>query len=150
MANEQQDQTSAGPASERMSWRLTLRYDGPRIDLVSRRHVQMLAPVETGERHKGGEHAGAWLELRDGKENVLYHRDIARLIGAEAEVFSPDGTIRHVTGAPGSGQFEIVVPDRREATTVVVWSSPFESATTAARTVAREIARFPLRDSDQP
>jgi hypothetical protein len=132
----------------RTSWRLTFRHDGPRVELVSRRQVQMIPPASSATRPTAGEHAGIWLELRDTEENVLYHRDIARLIGAEAEVFNPDGTIMHLVGTPGSGQFELVVPDLAQATSVCVLSSPFEGEKIMSEP-AREVARFSLRGAER-
>jgi len=127
-----------------MSWRLTIRYDGLRFDLVSRRQVQMIAPPAPQAQRAAGQHAGIWLELRDREEGVLYQRDLSRLIGAEAEAFNPDGTITHLVGAPGNGQFEVVVPDLAQAESVCVVASPLQD-TQAAREPAREIARFSLR-----
>lgn len=131
-----------------MSWRLTFQYDGLQLDLVSRRQVQMIAPPALAARRAAGEHVGIWLELRDQQEAVLYQRDLSRLIGAEAEAFNPDGTITHLVGAPGSGQFEVVVPDVAEAESVCVIASAIEG-TRAFREPAREIARFSLRGAER-
>jgi hypothetical protein len=138
-----QDKQGAAPGPARSSWRLTFRYDGPRIELIDRRQVQMIPPPVTGSRPIAGQHAGTWLELRDTGDQVLYHRDLSRLMGAEVEAFEPDGTIRHVVGTPGRGQFEVVVPDVPAAASVCVVSSPFEGK--ARQEAAREVARFPLR-----
>jgi hypothetical protein len=137
------DKEPAAQAQIRTSWRLTFRYDGTRIELIDRKRVQMIAPPITGGRPIAGEHNGTWLELRDAADQVIYHRDLRRLLGAEVEVFQPDGTVNHVVGMPGRGQFELVVPDLPQAISVTVVSSPFEEK--AMHEAAREIARFSLR-----
>jgi hypothetical protein len=125
----------------RTSLRLTFRYSGARIELIDRREVQMIPPPTTGAAPVEGD-AGTWLELRDAEDRTLYHRDLRRLMGAEVEVFNPDGSMTHLEGVPGRGQFEVVVPSHPRATSVRVVSSPFEAR--RMREAATEIARFPL------
>jgi hypothetical protein len=143
MADAAQNPTLPQSREPQSCWRLTFQYDGDRITLVGRIPLRKVLPPAAESRPVAGRNAGTWLELRAENEDVLFHRDIRRLIGAEVEVFHPDGRIQHVVGAPGRGQFEVVVPDPPRAAWVCVISSPYGQD--GLRTMAAEVARFPLR-----
>jgi hypothetical protein len=133
-----------GSSHPRASWRLTIAYNGDNFRLLERRWVRMITPPTAGSARSAGRDVGRWLEVRDARGKVLYHRDIDRLVGAEVEVFEPDGSIRHFSGPPREGQFEVVVPDYPAARAVCVLASP--SGREAMREPARDVARFSLRD----
>lgn len=135
-----------GSSQPRASWRLTIEHDGNHFRLLERRWVRMIMPPVADLPRNAGLDVGRWLELHDARGKVLYRRDINRLVGAEVEVFEPDGSIRHFSGPPGQGQFEVVVPDYPEASAICVLASPQGPGREAMREPAREVARFSLRD----
>ena len=67
-------------------------------------------------------------------------------MGAEVDVHSPDGKIRHLVGMPGQGSFDVVVPDLPARGRWRCCRRRCDSQ--AARQRAREIARFPLDRGD--
>jgi hypothetical protein len=141
------------PASTqpRTSLRLVFRYDSDRYELVELQPIRVITPGPAAAAPRVGGDAGYWVELRDSGGKVLYHKDISRLIGAEAEVYDPDGHIEHLVGPPGHGQFEILVPDYPRARTVSVIASTLETSTRGARLQpAREVAKFNLRSDASP
>jgi len=113
----------------------------------------MITPPSVGERPEAGRHGGFWVELRDPVEGVVYHRVIDSPLGDSVEVYSPDGTIRREFGPALESFFEVLLPDRGEASTVALMGESLDS-TTARRDQgvdslefprgARELARFEI------
>ena len=82
----------------RKTLRLTFRAAGGEVRLVAHERLDMICPPSVGERHEAGKHGGFWLELRDAKEGVLFHRFLDNPLADSDEVHSPDGKIRREFG----------------------------------------------------
>jgi hypothetical protein len=126
----------------RSSQRITFRYEGQRVELADREVVQMISPPPVAPLPQAGEHSGFWIEVHDAEGRVVFHRVLHNPIPIYVEEHLPDKTIRAVPGAPGSGTFEVLIPDMPEAETIVLVSSPLEWE--LAGEPARELARFRL------
>jgi hypothetical protein len=104
----------------------------------------MICPPSIGERPKAGLNGGFWIELRDKKDHVLFHRVLSNPLGNSVEVHSPDGRIQRVFGAAEESSFEVLLPDYAEAKTIIFLGESLESAADKEGkiTTARELARF--------
>lgn len=95
----------------RRTVRLTLRITPDGQDLVSVERVETICPPGPQQPPELGVHTGHWVTLEDADGTVLFTRPIdSRAFGA-AEVFSPDGTIRHVVGQVPEAIVEVLLPD---------------------------------------
>jgi hypothetical protein len=124
--------------------RLTFRFEGDRVELVSRQRVRMIAPPSIGDPPEGGRSSGAWIELQDRQGRTVAYRVLHDPFQTHAEHHSPDGRIERVERPVESGEFEVLLPAVPEGTAVSLWSSPVEPR--LAGEPATEIARFDLTD----
>ena len=126
--------------------RLIFTYDGDDVTLVSRQRVQMIVPPHD-ELEKPEEHQGVWAEVRASDGSVLHRSVLHQPIRRDAEVFSddPEQSMSRVPVERPQGAFTLVVPDLGEADYLVLMASP--PAARAARPVAEELLRVPLRPS---
>ena len=134
------------------SLRLIFEYDGDRVDLVSRRPVDMVAP-SSEPLDDFADRLGSWIELR-GPEDVALHRQVLHdPLGTSTEVFSPDPeeSLRRVERTRQKGAFTVVVPDlpRADQVAVVAEVAPLPGALAegAAPPPERRVLRFPLHDN---
>ena len=125
--------------------RLTFRYEGDRIELVSRQPVEMTLPPSHPLEEAEGQ-SGFWFTVRGRDGQPLYRRVMHPPIRTDAEVFSPQPTqnIKRVPVSRPSGTFVLVVPDLEAAETVTLHMHPLEPEAQALP--AREIGRFELRE----
>lgn len=137
----------ADPRAHRGSWRLTFRFDGARIVLIDRVRVRKLSPGTTSEKPEPGRHSGAWLELVDGKDRVLFHRLLHDPLQTTAEHHSPDGRIERHVRPPAPCTFTAIVPDVPGADAVILYASPAEES--RMLDAAEALGRFSLGD-DSP
>lgn len=132
------------------AWRLTFRYDGDSVELISRERVAMIPPPpdpETGE-------ARFRVELRDGGDQPVFSQRLDNPVSHEREVFSddPERPIRHVHVDEPKGAFQVIVPDHPDAADLVLelaepaTPGPGDDDETFARAsgTRKEIARVPL------
>ena len=127
--------------------RLTFRFEGDRVELVSRQRVQMIAPPSVGDPPEGGKNSGAWVELQDRQGRAVAYSLLHDPFQTHAEHHSPDGRIGLVERPVERGEFEVLLPAVPEGAAVSLWSSPLEPR--LAGEAASEIARFDLTgDSD--
>lgn len=137
------------------SWRLTFRFDGERVELVRRERLPMIAPGSPGTPPVAGEQGGSWVEIQDERQSPVFHRLLHDPFRTSAEVHSPDGRIELHTGPPQPGEFDVVVPDAPEATSVALFTGELGPPgggrrLDPPRRVAREVFRFPLREEAAP
>src|SRR5438270_12916067 len=69
--------------------RLTFAYDGNQVRLLRSQRVAMVTPPAVTPAPEKGQ-SGSWLEVRDAKGALLYHRAIHDPIRTDVEVFSDD------------------------------------------------------------
>lgn len=135
--------------------RLTISYQGDRLELVSRQGVAMQAPP-SDPVESFAQRAGFWVDLKDDQDQTLYRRVMHDPIRQDVEVFSPPGTGRTVHRTPVAepkGVFSVVLPEIEAAQAVSLIGSPLRSAQRDLAVElegvgpgqAREIARFDLR-----
>jgi len=130
--------------SRRESWRLTFHFDGKTVELRRCDRLPMVAPGTVGDPPRGGENSGAWLEVLDEQERVLFHRLLHDPFHLRAEHHSPDGRIEVHVRPPGPTDFEVLVPALPTADTVRLWVTPPSKKATPGP--ARDQGRFPLDD----
>lgn len=135
---------SQGARQLRKSLRLTFRAGQGKVHLVSFERLDMICPPAVGERPEAGKHAGFWIEVRDKKKKVLFHRLLHSPLGDSVEVHSPDGTIRREFGAVDENIFEALVPDEPGASSIVLIGESLHASTTRNKREggSRELARF--------
>src|SRR4051812_36199358 len=124
--------------------RLTFSYEKDDVRLVDRQRVEMMAPP--GEPDRIPRRAsGFWVELRDGRNRVLYQRVIAQPVRFEAEVFGeqPGDPLGWRPVSDPRGSFAIVVPELPDGDTVKLFSSPLTPESAAEP--ASELLSVPLR-----
>jgi len=141
------DSERAAAANPRESWRLTFHFDGKSVELQNAERLPMVAPGVSGDRPRGEEHSGAWLELLDAQGDVLQHRPLGDPFHLRAEHHSPDGRIEVHLRDPEPTDFEVVVPALPAADSVRVWVSAMEDQKGLGP--ARDHGRFSLRDDKE-
>jgi len=124
--------------------RLTFRYEGDRVELVSSQPVEMLLPPSHAVDEGEGQ-SGFWFTLRAADDRPVYRRVTHSPIRRDVEVFSPEPgeNIRRVPVDRPSGTFVLLVPDVEDARVLTLHDSAGEARALAGP--AREIARFELR-----
>lgn len=131
-------------AKETTAIRLTFSWRG--TDVKLERIVALAMFVPPSDPPAQGERSGFWFELHDGDGRVLYRRVMHSPMRNDVEVPSGDKA-RPLMRVPlkrgGPGRFEILAPADEAARVVVLFGSPPDQPTAAAR----ELARFPLGGS---
>ncbi len=102
----------------RSALRLMLEYRGAEFRLTSRQEVEMVTPPSDPTDEYEGQ-SGAWLELRDARERVIYRRIIRNPLGSNVEAPSgdPKRPFTNVRVDRPSGALVLVVPDLPDAVT---------------------------------
>jgi hypothetical protein len=136
-------------ASPTHTLRLTFRYEGSDVSLLSSERVEMVPPPGAPEFIHEGQ-AGSWAELLDAHGRTIYQQLLHNPIRYEMEVpEDPDtGTLHWEEVRHPQGVFEVLVPDMPEGQTLVLFGSSRESLRQAAATerqqAATELARIRL------
>jgi len=130
--------------SSRKSLRLTFRVADGEVRLVSYERLDMICPPSIGQRPEAGKHGGFWMELRDANDRVLFHRFLSNPLGDSVEVHSPDGKIQRIFGDTRENIFEVLLPDDRNARTIVLMGESLIPVTSRREKVAaaRELSTF--------
>lgn len=130
----------------RKSIRLTFRIADGEVRLLSHERLPMICPPSVGERPQAGKHSGFWMELRDAKDHVLFHRVLDNPLGDSVEVHSPDGKIERIFGTPAESVFEVLLPDDGQAATIALMGESLQPATARKERAVgtRELARFDI------
>jgi hypothetical protein len=145
-------ETGAGPpggAEPRGAVRLTFRYEGDEVRLVSSRRVDKLLPP--GEP-AAAERPGFFAEVRGPDDRILDRRLLHQPVRRDAEVFTgdPERPLARVPVERPAGVFSLLVPDLEEADYValVERAAPAEPGLAAA--APTELIRVPLRGGQGP
>jgi len=140
--SDAKDTSAVDTRQHRLSWRLTFSFDGTTVRLAKQQTIEKIAPASVGESPKAGRHSGAWLELRDGRDRLLFVRRLYNPFQTLAEHHSPDGKIEVHLRPPQRGQFDAIVPAIEQARFAVLMSSPPSDGRSTEP--AREMGRFDL------
>ena len=118
--------------------RLTFEYKGTDVRLIARQSVDMMAPP-SDRLDEYADHAGFWVELRDGNDRVLYRRVTQNPIALDREAPSgdPQRPFTRVPDDTKQGVFTLLVPDLKEARELRVMGSPPDALARAARQILR-------------
>lgn len=124
--------------------RLTFQVANGVIRLVSHERLNMICPPSIGEPPKAGQNGGFWIELRDARDHLLFHRVLNNPLGDSIEVYSPDGKIQRVFGDVKENVFDVLLPDEDKAKTIVFIGESLNPVTLRKEQAAptRELARF--------
>jgi hypothetical protein len=127
--------------------RLTFEFKGADVRLIARQSVDMMAPP-SDQIDEYSDHAGFWIELRDGSDRVLYRRVGQNPIATDREAPSgdPQRPFTHVPDDRKQGVFTVLVPDLKDARELRLMGSPSDAPARAAR----EILRMDLASRPQP
>jgi hypothetical protein len=125
--------------------RLTFEYDGDDVKLVGTQRLQKVVPPMIGDPPEEGRHSGEWIQIHDADGRQLFTRLLNDPLRTRVEVHDPDTGPYIVTGPPGQGTFDVLVPDLPGAAAVVLYASPAPER--EALRPARRIARFDLRSA---
>jgi hypothetical protein len=142
--------SAAGRRGKRGAMRLTLRVRPDGVELVEARRLDKVVPPGLSETPELGRHGGHWVSVHDADGRVLFARGIdPNLLGA-AEVFSPDGTIRHVVGRVDEAIVEVLVPDDADSAYVTLAGEPLDPEERHAQDPGRSrvLGRFELRGDE--
>jgi len=131
-----------GYARSSHTLRLTFAYEGDKVSLARVQRVEMIASPSVTSLPQLGAHGGFWVEVRDTSGAVLFHRVLHNPMRQMAEVHRLNQAVRLVTGMPGKGEFEVLVPDLPEASQVVLSGNPPE--TNRSLDLSKELAAFSL------
>jgi hypothetical protein len=105
----------------RKTLRLTFHVAKGRPRLVSHERLDMICPPSIGDLPEVGKHGGFWLEARDAKDQVIFHRRLNDPLATSVAVHSPDGKITRVFGEPRDEHvFEVLLPDDPAIQSVVL------------------------------
>jgi hypothetical protein len=109
---------TAQPISYMYTLRVTFSYDGPKLEIKRVQRVAMRAPASTSSPPQENQ-AGYWLEVRDAKGSLLYHRPIHDPTRGDVESFGeePGQPMRRHPTRVTQGEFEVLVPDLPDAQT---------------------------------
>jgi hypothetical protein len=94
--------------------RVTFEVGARGVRVRSNEHVEMIAPSSPVPIAENA--AGTWVELRSGKEEILFARGLQDPLHRFAERPSSDGSIEPVQRRVKRGQFEVLLPLMDEAT----------------------------------
>ena len=134
-----------GTASTR-ALRLTFSYSPKGIHLDEIQPLEGM-PLPPTDPIQHGPEAGFWYELRDARNATLYRQVVDNPMRHEAEVYTEGAPIDRLTKEDHADSFTLLVPSLEGITTIVLFSSPLDSANFGA--AAKEIARFSLVDPGQ-
>jgi hypothetical protein len=97
--------------------RITFAHDGPNLEIVRVQRVAMRAPATLPQA--GENQAGYWLEVRDSKGALLYHRPIIDPTRRHIESYGeePGAPMQRHAATGDRGEFEVLVPDLPDAQT---------------------------------
>jgi hypothetical protein len=139
--------TPTGP-EPRGAVRLTFRYEGDEVRLVSSRRIDKLLPPAE-EPAAVEERQGFFVEVRGADDRVLERRVLRDPVRRDAEVFSedPDRPLARVPVERPAGVFSLVVPDLEEADYVALVERRAQDRPGLAA-VPSEVLRVPLRGQE--
>jgi hypothetical protein len=135
-----------GGAASTRALRLTFSYSpkGIHLDEIQPLEGMPLPPTDPVQH---GPEAGFWYELRDAKNATLYRQVVDNPMRHEAEVYTEGAPIDRLPKEDHADSFTLLVPGLEGVTTIVLFSSPIDSATFGA--AAEGIACFSLVDPGQ-
>jgi hypothetical protein len=100
------------PAAYTHTLRVTVAYDGTKIEVARVRRVAMRAPAQLATPPQGSR-SGYWLEVRDAQGALLYYRALHDPLHRDMEAHGDRmGDPMHRYPNPSTkGEFEVLVPD---------------------------------------
>lgn len=128
----------------RKSLRLTFRVVAGEVQLASHERLSMICPPSVGECPEARKHSGFWMELRDAKDSVIFHRLLHSPLADSVEEHSPDGKIRREFGDVKESMFEVLLPDDPIAKSIVLMGESLYPVTARKKPAggSSELAKF--------
>lgn len=127
--------------------RLTLRITPAGQELVNVERLDMICPAAPPDPPEVGVNSGHWVTLDDVDGRPLFTRAIDSRAFGSAEVFAPDGTIRHVVGQVPAAIVEVLLPDLPEGVRATLIGQPMDIEGRGERepSESRRLVSFDLR-----
>ncbi len=132
--------------------RLTFHVAYGKIHLESHERIDMICPPSVGERPQAGINGGFWIELRDSKDNVIFHRVLNNPLGDSIEVHSQDGNIKRIFGDVKENVFDVLLPDINKSKTIVLMGESLEPSIVRKEKTglgAKELAYFNVPENNE-
>lgn len=136
----------------RHSIRLTFHITEGEAEIIATERLRMVTPPSIGELPIAGTHGGYWVELRNDKGDVIFHRIINNPIQSSAEIFSPDGRIERLFDKAKAQTFEVLIPDTAAGRTIALMGETLSETKSSRRKKApdsRELAQFTLFEDEK-
>jgi len=129
--------------------RITFAHDGPKLEIKHVQRVAMRAPAALAPASDN--QAGYWLEVRDGKGALIYHRPIHDPLRHHVESFgdAPGAPMRRHPATTDQGEFEVLVPDLPDAQTFRLHGPSAAPPTAAAATLAMTAGALSTHSFDE-
>jgi hypothetical protein len=115
------------------SLRLTFSYDraaDQSVGLAGVERIRAIAPGIATDPPRAGQ-SGAWVEVRDADDRLLYYRHLHDPIPSSVEVFADESGEPSLSRRPTTSdrsEFSIVVPDLPDAAQLIVYLTPVRPA----------------------
>lgn len=133
--------------------RLRFEWSGGACRLIKRVMIpEKVLPAAEAKIDPKAHPRGFFVEGADAKGRTIYRRSMVSPFRRVAEVFDPDGRIHAVDHVPPAVQFDVLVPDRPEITSVRVVSNPhpFHANPGAKESATAEIVSVAMREKRLP
>ena len=143
---------SANNSSRRRgTLRLTLRVTPAGQELLNVERLDMICPPTPPDPPEIGVNSGHWVTLDDADGRPLFSRLVDSRAFGSAEIFSPDGTIRHVVGQVPAAIVEVLLPDLAEGVSASLMGQPMDIEGRGEREPreSRRLVSFDLRADRQ-
>jgi hypothetical protein len=131
--------------------RLTFSYEGGNVRLMSQQAVEMICPdrCPPPSNRARQQQPGFFYELRDTRDQILHEGAIPNPVKFDVELRTDDSRrpLAWQKLREPKGCFVLLVPDLAPAHTIVLFSSPLDTAHSTEP--ARELARFMVKRGSQ-
>ncbi len=142
------------PATFRKSIRITFKVSNGSIDILSYQRLPMTCPPAVGPVPQAGKNSGYWLEVRDAKDNLIFHRILSDPLGDSVSHHLSGKKIERKLSTVSDNVFQVLIPDIPDAHSIVLMGESLEPE--GLRLLkkekpepSRELKRFAIPEGEQ-
>jgi hypothetical protein len=142
------------PAIYRKSIRITFRVLDGSVDILSYQRLPMTCPPSVGLLPEEGKNSGYWLEVRDAKDKLVFHRILSDPLGDSVSHHLSGKKIERNLGTTSDHVFQVLIPDIPDADSMVLMGESLEPE--GLRLLkkqkpepSRELKRFAIPEGEQ-